>query len=68
MAIKYINIFQSKDAKIFQKIGMFGLEINHLATLMYAPVITIVLVDFYPFSAKKWPFLKSQCHDQFGMH
>jgi hypothetical protein len=32
MADKYINIFQSK--KITQ-IGMFWLQINHLATLVY---------------------------------
>jgi hypothetical protein len=33
MAIKYINIFQSKELPKFNLIGIFGLKINHLATL-----------------------------------
>jgi hypothetical protein len=35
MAIKYINIFQSKAPKIFPQIGSFGLKINHLATVVW---------------------------------
>jgi hypothetical protein len=33
MAIKYINIFQSKAIQKCTQIGIFGLKINHLATL-----------------------------------
>jgi hypothetical protein len=33
MVIKYINIFPSETLKIFQKIWIFGLKTNHLATL-----------------------------------
>jgi hypothetical protein len=33
MAVKYINIFQSKALQKFTQIGIFGLKINHLATL-----------------------------------
>jgi hypothetical protein len=36
MALKYINIFQSETAKIFPKLGFFGLKTNHLATLVVA--------------------------------
>jgi hypothetical protein len=34
MAIKYINICQSKALKKFTQIRIFGLKINHLAILM----------------------------------
>jgi hypothetical protein len=34
MAKKYINIFQSKALKNLPKMGIFGLKINHLATLI----------------------------------
>jgi hypothetical protein len=37
MAVKYINIIQS-EALIFFQIGIFGLKINHLATLVAKPV------------------------------
>jgi hypothetical protein len=33
MAIKYINIFQSKVLQKFTQIGIFGLKTNYLATL-----------------------------------
>jgi hypothetical protein len=33
MAIKYINIFQSKALQNLPKVGTFGFKINHLATL-----------------------------------
>jgi hypothetical protein len=33
MAIKYINIFQSRGPPKFTQIGIFGLKRNHLATL-----------------------------------
>jgi hypothetical protein len=33
MAIKCINIFQSKAMKSFPKMVIFGLKTNHLATL-----------------------------------
>jgi hypothetical protein len=32
MAIKYINIFQSKALQNLPKVGIFGFKINHLAT------------------------------------
>jgi hypothetical protein len=34
MAIKDINIFQSKALQKFTQIGIFGLKTNHLATLV----------------------------------
>jgi hypothetical protein len=34
MAIKYINLFQSKALELLTQIGIFGLKINHLATLL----------------------------------
>jgi hypothetical protein len=34
MVIKYTNIFHSKVVQNLPKIGIFGLKINHLATLM----------------------------------
>jgi hypothetical protein len=34
MAIKYINIFEPQAAQKFAQIGIFGLKINHLATLI----------------------------------
>jgi hypothetical protein len=33
MAIKYINIFQYKALQNLPQIGLFGLKINHLATM-----------------------------------
>jgi hypothetical protein len=33
MALKYINILQSKALKKFTQFGIFGLKTNHLATL-----------------------------------
>jgi hypothetical protein len=35
MAIQYITIFQSKAHQNLPKIGIFGLKINHLATLIF---------------------------------
>jgi hypothetical protein len=35
MAIKYINIFQSKALQNLPKLGFFGLKTNHLATLFF---------------------------------
>jgi hypothetical protein len=34
MAIKYINILQSKALQNLYKLGFFGLKRNHLATLV----------------------------------
>jgi hypothetical protein len=31
--MEYVNIFQSKALEILPKFGIFGLKINHLATL-----------------------------------
>jgi hypothetical protein len=36
MAIKYINILQSKALQKLPKIGIFGLKSNRLATLLFA--------------------------------
>jgi hypothetical protein len=33
MALKYINIFKAKALQKFAQSGIFGLKINHLATL-----------------------------------
>jgi hypothetical protein len=41
MAIKYINIFQSKALKNLPKLGLLGLKTNHLATLLCALPIFI---------------------------
>jgi hypothetical protein len=34
MAIKYINLFHGKTPKKFPQIGIFGLKMCHLATLL----------------------------------
>jgi hypothetical protein len=34
MAIKYVNVFQSKALQKFTQIGIFGMKTNHLATLI----------------------------------
>jgi hypothetical protein len=35
MSVKYINVFQYKALQKFSQIGIFGLKINHLATLLH---------------------------------
>jgi hypothetical protein len=40
MAVKYVNNFQSKA---LQKVGIFGLKINQLATLACMTIKTMVL-------------------------
>jgi hypothetical protein len=43
MAIKYVNIFQSKALHNFFQIVIFGLKTNHLATLMQRPFLVSFL-------------------------
>jgi hypothetical protein len=48
MAIKYINITQSKALKNLPKLGFFCLKITHLATLVY------MLFDVFVKRRRKW--------------
>jgi hypothetical protein len=44
-AIKHINSFQPKATPKFSQIGILGLKINHLATLMYMlPTVSFFLL------------------------
>jgi hypothetical protein len=47
MVIKYNNVFHAKALQIFTQIGIFGLKINHLATLKKCLAWVPVLRPFF---------------------
>jgi hypothetical protein len=59
MAKKYINIFQSKGPPKLTQIGIFGLNLNHLATLVGPQ-------GFVPFRLKQASYERNRLPD--GMY
>jgi hypothetical protein len=66
MVIKYNNIFRSKALQNFTQIGIFGLKINHLATLpelihkIDSAGVDVMITNF---GENICVSLKNQCYD-----